>query len=62
MMKYKLTVIVSNYTKVGEKWQSVEVETAYKFGDWDDVQCFLAYMVEGSEKDVKVRIEMIRED
>ncbi len=62
-MKYKLTLYVSKFMRLGEdNYQTVEVPKELTFSNWDDVQNFIGYMVEGSMSPVKTEIEEIKED
>ena len=60
-MKYKVKLYMSQYVKVGDDYQTVDVSRTFKFKQWDDVQNFIAYHVEGADGAVKFEIEMIEE-
>ena len=59
---YEVTLYVKDYVNVDGKFHPVEVKTKYMFGDWEDVQCTLAYLIEGNEKGVKSEIKLIKEE
>lgn len=60
---YKVTLYVSKFMRLGEdNYQTVEVPKELTFSNWDDVQNFISYMVEGSKSPVKTEIEEIKED
>ena len=47
-MKYKLTLYVKEYAKVGDGYDYVEVTVPFVL-DWDGVQNLLGYMLEGAD-------------
>lgn len=60
-MKYKVKLFMSQYVKVGDEYQTVDATRTFKFKDWDDVQNFIGYMVEGADGAVKFELEQIEE-
>lgn len=56
-MKYKIKLFMSQYVKVGDEYQVVDTSRTFKFKEWDDVQNFIGYMVEGADGAVKFEIE-----
>ena len=60
-MKYKIKLFMSQYVKVGDEYQVVDTTRTFKFKEWDDVQNFIGYMVEGADGAVKFEIEQIEE-
>ena len=60
-MKYKVKLFMSQYVKVGDEYQVVDTSRTFKFKEWDDVQNFIGYMVEGADGAVKFEIEEIEE-
>lgn len=60
-MKYKVKLFMSQYVKVGDEYQVVDTSRTFKFKEWDDVQNFIGYMVEGADGAVKFEIEQIEE-
>lgn len=60
-MKYKIKLFMSQYVKVGDEYQVVDTSRTFKFKEWDDVQNFIGYMVEGADGAVKFEIEEIEE-
>lgn len=48
-MSYMLTIYISDYIKVGDDYQRVEVKSPLKLSSWDDVQNTLGYLVEGRD-------------
>lgn len=61
-MKYTVTLMMSRYLKVGEEWQDVDVKRTFTFNNWDDVQNFIGYLVEGANGSVKFEVESVREE
>ena len=61
-MKYKIKLFMSQYVKVGDEYQVVDTSRTFKFKEWDDVQNFIGYMVEGADGSVKFEIEQIEEE
>ena len=61
-MKYKVTLMISRYLKVGEEWQDVDVKRTFTFNNWDDVQNFIGYLVEGANGSVRFEVEFVREE
>lgn len=61
-MKYAVTLFVSKFMPVGDKWQSVDIERTFTFDDYDDAQNLIGYLVHGSNGSVKVEIEAIKEE
>ena len=60
-MKYKIKLFMNQYVKVGDEYQVVDTSRTFKFKEWDDVQNFIGYMVEGADGAVKFEIEQIEE-
>lgn len=58
-MKYTITLFMSRYMQVGEEWQSVDVSRSFAFNNWDDVQNFIGYLVEGASGSVKFEVEAV---
>ena len=52
---------IVSYVKVGDEYQIVDTTRTFKFKEWDDVQNFIGYMVEGADGAVKFEIEQIEE-
>ena len=48
-MKYTVTLFMSRYMQVDGEWQNVDVKRAFAFRNWDDVQNFIGYLVEGAK-------------
>lgn len=61
-MKYKIKLFMSQYVKVGDEYQVVDTTRTFKFKEWDDVQNFIGYMVEGADGAVKLEIEASKEE
>lgn len=59
---YKVTLSVTQYTAVGDSYQSVTVGKTMKFRFWDEVQNLLGAIVEGSDEKTIFAIEFIREE
>ena len=62
MMKYAVKVYMSQYLKVGDEWQTVDVSRVFSFKSWDDVQNFIGYLVEGADGWVKFEVRAITEE
>lgn len=61
-MKYTVTLFMSRYMQVDGEWQNVDVKRAFIFNNWDDVQNFIGYLVEGASGSVKFEVESVREE
>ena len=61
-MKYTVTLIMSRYMQVEDKWQQVDATRAFTFSNWDDVQNIIGYLVEGASGSVKFEIEKVNEE
>ena len=61
-MKYAVKVYISQYLKVGDEWQTIENSRAFIFRNWDDVQNFIGYLVEGADGWVKFEVREITEE
>ena len=61
-MKYAVKVYMSQYLKVGDEWQTVDVSRAFSFKSWNDVQNFIGYLVEGADGWVKFEVREITEE
>lgn len=61
-MKYEIKVYMSQYLKVGDEWQTVDVSRKFSFKSWDDVQNFIGYLVEGADGWVKFEVREITEE
>ncbi len=59
-MKYTVTLFMSRYMQVDGEWQNVDVKRAFTFSDWNDVQDFIGYLVEGASGAVKFEIEAVK--
>lgn len=60
-MKYKLTVYLHDYVKVGDNYERIETKSYYTL-DADGVQNLIGYMVEGSNGETKFSIRKIEEE
>lgn len=56
-MAYTVELKVSEYINVNGEYGKVETSTRFRFNQWDDVNNFLGYLVEGSEDGISVTIE-----
>ena len=61
-MKYEIRVYMNQYTKIDDEWRSVEVSRVFSFKNWDDVQNFIGYLVEGADGWVKFEVREITEE
>ena len=59
-MEFKLKVYFSDYAKVGEEWQSVEVKHEFRVRTWDDLNNLIDTMIEASEKPMKFEVRMTK--
>ena len=60
-MKYKVTLFVSKFMKVGEEYMTVDVPTEFVM-DWDAIMNFIGCLVDGSDKPMKFEIKKIEEE
>lgn len=61
-MKYKIKLFMSQYVKVGEEYQMVDVSREFTFNSWDDVQNFVGYLVGGANGAVKFEVQTTGEE
>ena len=61
-MKYTVTLFMSRYMQVDGEWQNVDVKRAFAFRNWDDVQNFIGYLVEGADGSVKFEVEEVKQE
>ena len=61
-MKYTVTLFMSRYMQVDGEWQNVDVKRAFTFNNWDDVQNFIGYLVEGANGSVKFEVEEVKQE
>lgn len=61
-MKYEIRVYMNQYTKIYDEWRSVEASRVFSFKNWDDVQNFISYLVEGADGWVKFEVREITEE
>ena len=61
-MKYTVTFFMSRYMQVDGEWQNVDVKRAFAFRNWDDVQNFIGYLVEGADGSVKFEVEEVKQE
>ena len=60
--KYKVTLFISKFMKVGEDYQNVEASREFVLG-WDGLVALLGCMAEGSNgKPVKIEFVEIKEE
>lgn len=60
-MKYKVTLFVSKFMKVGEEYMTVDVPTEFVM-DWDAIMNLIECLVDGSDKPMKFEIKKIEEE
>lgn len=60
-MRFKVTQFISDYVKVGEKWEPVEVRNKYSVGNYDDLQNLLLTLIDFGDKKLKFEVEKIEE-
>ena len=56
-MTYVVQLKISQYIDFDGKIKKAETSTRFRFNQWDDVNNFLGYLVEGSEEGISVTIE-----
>ena len=61
-MKYTVTLFMSRYMQVDGEWQNVDVKRAFAFRNWDDVQNFIGYLVEGADGSVRFEVEEVKQE
>ena len=61
-MKYTVTLFMSRYMQVDGEWQNVDVKRAFTFSDWNDVQDFIGYLVEGADGSVRFEVEEVKQE
>lgn len=61
-MKYKVTLYMSQYMKVGDDYKTVNSTRTFTYNDYDDAQNLIGYLVHGANGPVKFEIEEIEEE
>ena len=63
MYKFRFTQISTDYVKVGDEYQSIEVKTRYEVNNWDDLQNLFCTLVDFGPDTMKfeVKKELIEE-
>ena len=62
-MKHKLTLISKTYTKVGDDYDYVTVETPFEFRDLEDLSNAVGMLYEGAgKKGLRIELKQIQED
>lgn len=61
-MKYTVTLFMSRHMQVNGEWQTVDIKRAFAFSNWDDVQNFIGYLVEGANGSVKFEVEEVKQE
>lgn len=61
-MKYEIRLYLSQYKKICDEWQTVDVSRVFGFKSWDDVQNFIGYLAEGADGWVKFEVRAITEE
>ena len=57
-MKYKVTMTVSDYVKVGDKLEHIKAEQKLEFDSYDDLQNWQGYTLDAlgdNELEIKIR-------
>ena len=56
MTRFTVKQIVSNYVKVGEGYQTVEVKNTFEVDNFDDLQNLLMTLIDFSKNDTKFEV------
>lgn len=56
-MKFKVTEYIGKFMKVGEEYQTIDVEKKYEANTWDDLQTLIMTLTDFSSGAVKFKIE-----
>ena len=63
MTMYKLKLIATKYTRVGEGYEYVDVELVFIYHNFDDVMSMIGQLIAGNESgSVKFSVETLREE
>lgn len=62
-MKYKVTMTIGDYVKVGDKYEHIKAEQRLVFGDYDDLVKWQGYTLNAlGDKELVIRIKPEKEE
>lgn len=62
-MKFKITEMINEYTRIGDEYKFVEVKKRYSCKNWDDMQNLVATLIEAGESNsLTLKFEMVEEE
>ena len=56
MTRFTVKQIVSNYVRVGEEYQTVEIKNTFEVDNFDDLQNLLMTLIDFSKNDIKFEV------
>ena len=56
MTRFTVKQIVSNYVKVGEGYQTVEIKNTFEVDNFDDLQSLIMTLIDFSKNDIKFEV------
>lgn len=56
MTRFTVKQIASNYVKVGEEYQTVEVKNTFEVTSFDDLQSLIMTLIDFSKNDIKFEV------
>jgi len=56
MTRFTVKQIVSNYVRVGEEYQTVEVKNTFEVDNFDDLQSLIMTLIDFSKNDIKFEV------
>ena len=56
MTRFIVKQIVSNYVKVGEGYQTVEIKNTFEVDNFDDLQSLIMTLIDFSKNDIKFEV------
>lgn len=62
-MKFRITEMISDYTRVEDEFKHVEVRKRYSCKNWDDMQNLVATLIEAGESNsLTLKFEKVEEE
>ena len=56
MTRFTVKQIVSNYVRVGEEYQTVEIKNTFEVDNFDDLQSLIMTLIDFSKNDIKFEV------
>ena len=56
MTRFTVKQIVSNYVRVGEEYQTVEIKNTFEVDNFDNLQSLIMTLIDFSKNDIKFEV------